>query len=191
MVAIAVPSGLCHDRTMTRLGSDRMTTTGKRRPCGDQVPFWQRKTLGELTPEEWESLCDRCGRCCLVKLEDEDTGAIHFTNVACRLFDRHGCRCSNYGKRSEIVGDCVTLDAGKIGSLHWLPPTCAYRLVADGKDLFWWHPLVSGTRDSVHQAGVSVKGRIAASEDQLETDALPDFIVGWPTKLPQGARRKK
>lgn len=166
-----------------------MGTSARARAASDEAPFWRRKALEAMTSEEWESLCDGCGRCCLVKLEDEDTGTVHFTSVACRLYDPQRCRCSDYRNRSDVVPDCVTLDAGNIRDLHWLPPTCAYRLVAEGKDLFWWHPLVSGDPESVHQAGVSVKGRVTASEDQVATQALPDFIVGWPTKLPKRARR--
>src|SRR6266404_1933901 len=95
-------------------------------------PFWKTKTLSEMTSEEWESLCDGCGRCCLVKLEDEDTGDFHFTGVGCRLFDAGRCRCHDYENRSERVPDCVRLDPAAVRALDWLPPTCAYRLVAEG-----------------------------------------------------------
>jgi uncharacterized cysteine cluster protein YcgN (CxxCxxCC family) len=107
-------------------------------------PFWRRKTLDAMTPEEWESLCDGCGRCCLVKLEDEDTGHIHATDIGCRLFDAGTCRCKDYANRSATVPDCVTLTPKEVRELSWLPPTCAYRLVGEGRDLPWWHPLVSG-----------------------------------------------
>ncbi len=124
----------------------------------DARPFWQTKTLAEMSEAEWESLCDGCGRCCLVKLEDEDSGTIHFTDVGCRLFDGESCRCRDYPNRSRAVPDCVTLRPENIADLHWMPPTCAYRLLAEGKDLPEWHPLVSGRAESVVEAGVSVQG---------------------------------
>lgn len=151
------------------------------------APFW-RKPLGALTPAEWESLCDGCGRCCLVKLEDEDTGEVHFTDVACRLLDAQTCRCAHYSKRSRLVPDCVRLDPGNVGELGWLPVTCAYRLRAEGKDLPAWHPLVSGDSNSVAAAGVSVRGRIGANEDEVALDDLPDHIARWPNKWPRRAR---
>ena len=105
-----------------------------------------------MTPDEWESLCDRCGRCCLVKLEDEDTGEIHRTDIACRLFDAGSCSCSAYLKRQARVSDCVKLTPESVRAIKWLPSTCAYRLVRDGQDLPDWHPLRSGSADTVHQA---------------------------------------
>ena len=129
-----------------------------------ETPFWKIKTLEAMTPAEWESLCDGCGKCCLSKLEDEDTGAIYWTSVGCRLFDAGTCRCSDYANRLAKVSDCVQLTPQNVRTISWLPQTCAYRLVANGKDLADWHPLVSGRRDSVHKAGASMKGRITASE---------------------------
>ncbi len=152
------------------------------------APFWRVKTLEEMTPAEWESLCDGCGRCCLVKLEDEDTGAIHATDVACRLFDAGSCRCRDYANRSAQVPDCVTLTPADARSLGWLPPTCAYRLVARGEDLKWWHPLVSGDPATVIAAGVSVRGRVFASEDEVPEEKLGERLVKWPLKFPSGAR---
>jgi uncharacterized protein len=151
-------------------------------------PFWESKALESLNDQEWESLCDGCGRCCLVKLEDEDTGEIHFTNVACRLLDAGTCRCSDYRQRRRRVRDCIKLTPGLARSLAWLPPTCAYRLLAEGRPLAWWHPLVSGSADTVHEAGVSVRTRIAASESDVELDAYPDYIVTWPGKVPKAAK---
>ena len=150
-------------------------------------PFW-RKPLSALTVAEWESLCDGCGRCCLVKLEDEDTGAIHFTDVACKLLDRTSCRCGDYPGRRTHVPDCVKLDGEVVRSVSWLPRTCAYRLVEDGHDLPWWHPLVSGRPETVHEAGISVRGRRVASEEEVATDDLPDHIVTWPMRWPKAAR---
>jgi uncharacterized cysteine cluster protein YcgN (CxxCxxCC family) len=138
-------------------------------------PFWKTKTLGEMTSQEWESLCDGCGRCCLVKLEDEDTGKIHFTDVACKLFDSRTCRCKDYANRTERVHDCVALTPQNIGELTWLPSTCAYRLLDQGKPLAWWHPLISGTRKTVIEAGISVKGELL-SEDEVHPMDLIERI---------------
>ncbi len=150
-------------------------------------PFW-RKPLSSLTGPEWESLCDGCGRCCLVKLEDEDTADIHYTDVACTLFEAGACRCSNYPERQTRVPDCVKLTPETLAGISWLPPTCAYRLVAEGRDLAWWHHLVSGDRETVHRAGVSVRGKVTASEDDVEIEDLPDHIVSWPNRWPKQAR---
>ena len=141
-------------------------------------PFWRRKTLAEMTAQEWESLCDGCGKCCLVKLQDEDTGALLFTNVACRLLNTETCRCGNYAKRQQLVPDCVKVTPDTAGALNFMPRTCAYRLLADGQDLPEWHPLVSGRRDSVHRARMSVRRRVV-SEDDVEEEDLPDHIVDW------------
>ena len=140
-------------------------------------PFWQRKTLAEMTKAEWESLCDGCGKCCLHKLEDIDTGEISQTNVACRLLDLGSCRCSDYRNRRKKVHDCLVLTPAMIGTLKWLPATCGYRLIDEGKTLHWWHPLVSGDPDTVHQAGISVRGR-AISE--TKAGELEEHIVDWP-----------
>lgn len=151
-------------------------------------PFW-RRPLSSLTQSEWESLCDGCGRCCLVKLEDEDTGRVHYTDVACTLLDAGACRCSHYPERQSVVTDCVKLTPEALDEISWLPPTCAYRLVGEGRDLPWWHPLVSGDRETVHSAGVSVRGRVSASEDDVEIDELPGRIVSWPDRWPKRAKR--
>ncbi len=154
------------------------------------LPFWRRKTLDALTPEEWESLCDGCGRCCLVKLEDEDTGRIYATDIGCRLFDAGTCRCKDYPNRSTIVPDCVTLTPKDVRELSWLPPTCAYRLIGEGRDLPWWHPLVSGDPKTVIDAGVSVRGRVFASEDDVAAEDLPERVVNWPLRWPRRARQR-
>lgn len=143
---------------------------------GEQ-PFWKRKRLSEMTTEEWESLCDGCGKCCLNKIEDVETGEILPTNVACRLLDLGTCRCTNYAERKRLVPDCVVLTPGNIERIPWMPRTCAYRLIAEGKDLAWWHPLVSGDPESVHEAGISVCGR-AVSERRTRRP-LEDFVVDW------------
>lgn len=151
-------------------------------------PFWRRKTLDEMTQAEWESLCDGCGRCCLVKLEDEDSGAILYTDVACTLFDTGSCRCSDYPDRQAKVPDCVKLTPASVRSIPWLPPTCAYRLVRERRDLPWWHPLVSGDPATVVAAGVSVKGRVSAVEDDVPVEELPERIVRWPDRVPRQSR---
>ena len=145
---------------------------------GDARPFWKVRKLTEMSKSEWESLCDGCGRCCLNKLEDWDTGEIYWTNVACSLLDCHSCRCSDYENRFAKVPDCISLDAEKVETLTWLPPTCAYRLVSEGRDLYWWHHLVSGSPETVHQAGVSIRYK-TISEDDIDEDDLPDRITEW------------
>ena len=144
------------------------------------APFWKQKSLVELSLDEWESLCDGCGKCCLHKLEDEDTDEIFHTNVACALLDIGTCRCTNYVERTFRVPDCIELTASNLTGLKWLPPTCAYRLIHEGKDLDWWHPLVSGDPDTVHRAKVSVKDR-AISENQA--GGLEDHIATWPEEI--------
>src|SRR5262249_39218697 len=135
-------------------------------------PFWKTKTLAEMTRAEWESLCDGCARCCLNKLEEEVTGRIYFTDVGCRLLDGETCRCCDYRDRKKRVDDCVKLAPQKLPEINWLPPGCAYRLVDEGKDLYWWHPLVSGDPETVHIAGISVRGRMSGSEDDIPDDEL-------------------
>ena len=152
------------------------------------APFWRVKTLDEMSRNEWESLCDGCARCCLVKLEEEDTGDIHFTDIGCRLLDGKTCRCRDYERRNRRVPDCVRLTPAAVRALTWLPVTCAYRLVAEGKDLPDWHPLVSRSADSIHHAGVSVRGRVVAGEDDLAQELWPDRIVKWPNRVPRKSR---
>ncbi|WP_237213867.1 YcgN family cysteine cluster protein [Falsiroseomonas oryziterrae] len=149
------------------------------------VPFWRSKTLGEMTRAEWESLCDGCARCCLHKLRDEDTNELGWTDVACRLLDTQSCRCSDYANRKARVPDCVKLTPKRVAEIDWLPPTCAYRLLAEGRDLPWWHPLVSGRPETVHEAGVSVRGK---ARPEREAGALEDHIVSWPGRIPRAAR---
>ena len=145
-------------------------------------PFWQRKKLTEMTPEEWESLCDGCGRCCLHKFEDEGSGELRYSRVACHLLNLRTCRCSHYAKRQRWVPDCIKLQAEQISGFPWLPPSCAYRLLEEGQGLPDWHPLRSGSTDSVHWAGVSVRDW-AISERQVDDpedyllDRLPDAPI--------------
>ena len=143
---------------------------------GGSEPFWKTKSMAEMTTEEWESLCDGCGKCCLHKLEDWDTGEVSYTNVACRLLDLGSCRCSNYPDRKRFVPDCLILSVENLQEMDWLPQTCAYKIIASGKDLAWWHPLVSGDPETVHRAGISVRGR-AVSERRAGD--LTDHVVDW------------
>lgn len=142
-------------------------------------PYWEHKALGEMTRAEWEALCDGCGRCCLNKLEDESTGEIWHTNIACRLLDLETCRCTSYRDRKRFVPECQVLTCRNLTKYTWLPPTCAYRLLNEGKKLQWWHPLVSGDTETVHEAGISVRGRVISERD---CDELENHVVSWPTK---------
>lgn len=143
----------------------------------EDAPYWKTKPLEAMSREEWEALCDGCARCCLLKLEDSDTREIAYTDIACRLLDHGSCRCTNYRRRTRLVPDCVDLTPEKVRRLGWLPSTCAYRLVAEGRDLAWWHPLVSGDPETVHQAGISVRGRVVAEHRGIDPE---DRIVTWP-----------
>ncbi len=142
--------------------------------------FWERKRLDQLNAAEWEALCDGCGKCCLNKLEDEDTGEVALTRVACRLLDDSTCRCAHYETRKQFVPDCIQLTAKTISEhMYWLPATCAYRLLYEGRPLFDWHPLLSGSADTVHAAGVSVKDR-TVSEFDVADDDWEDHIIEEP-----------
>ena len=140
------------------------------------VPFWRAKSLQSMTPQEWESLCDGCGRCCLEKLEDSVSGEISYTDVACGLLDMETCRCAHYHERHRFMPDCVPLNPTNVSELRWMPSTCAYRLLAEGQDLPDWHPLISGTSQSVIDAGISVKGRCTPAN---EASDLEDHVVDW------------
>ena len=141
-------------------------------------PYWRRKTLSEMTKTEWEMLCDGCGRCCLNKLEDETTGEIFHTDIACRLLDPETCRCTSYDERKRFVPECQYLTHRNLKNYPWLPSTCAYRLVSEGKHLYWWHPLVSGKSETVHKAGISVRYRVVSERD---CDDLENHVVSWPS----------
>lgn len=131
-----------------------------------------------MTPEEWEALCDGCGKCCLHKIEDVETSKVYFTNVACRLLDLETCRCRDYEHRSERVPDCVCLTAEVVRTTTWLPASCAYRRLVEGRGLAWWHPLLSGETKTVRQMGISVCGKVIP-ESEIDPDDLEDMVVDW------------
>ncbi|MDA3878635.1 MAG: YcgN family cysteine cluster protein [Halothiobacillus sp.] len=147
----------------------------------DNRPFWQRKRLSQMTPDEWESLCDGCAKCCLQKLSDEDDPeeAVYYTDLACDLLDLGTCRCGNYAQRHELVPTCVWLKPEDLEEFHWLPATCAYRRLAEGRDLPQWHPLVTGDPDSAKTAGYSVQGRARHVAD-LDEAHWPEHVADWP-----------
>ena len=140
------------------------------------MSFWKTKKLAEMTAEEWESLCDNCGKCCLHKLEDEDTGKIVFTSIACKLIDLKTCRCTRYAERTRFVADCLDLKQSGFTRYDWLPATCAYRLLNDGKELPAWHPLLSGSKASVKKAGVSISSYAIKESLEMNPD---DHIIEW------------
>jgi uncharacterized protein len=140
------------------------------------MSFWRTKSLAEMTTEEWESLCDNCGQCCLHKLEDEDTGEIAFTRVVCDLIDLKTCRCTDYTERTRRVPECLDLKQHDFSEYRWLPATCAYRLLSDGEELPTWHPLISGSKGSVRKAGMSVS---AYAIKEAEVDDMEDHIIYW------------
>ncbi|MTJ04933.1 MAG: YcgN family cysteine cluster protein [Sediminimonas qiaohouensis] len=143
--------------------------------------FWETVPLSRMTRAEWEALCDGCGKCCMNKLEDEDTGEVALTRVACRLFDDSTCRCGQYQERHQFVPECIVLKPTNMDThAYWMPDTCAYKLLWQGKPLYDWHPLISGTPDSVHAAGVSMQGR-TVPEFEIDEDDWEDHIIEEPT----------
>ncbi|MCP4295363.1 MAG: YcgN family cysteine cluster protein [Proteobacteria bacterium] len=145
--------------------------------------FWKNKAFNELSTVEWESLCDGCARCCLHKIEDEDTGEVFDTWVGCQYLDTETCHCNHYLQRNDLVKNCIWLTPDKALELKWIPKTCAYRLLAEGKELMEWHPLVSGDPESVHKAGISVRGKIVP-ELNVDPEEIVNYIMGdWDDEL--------
>ncbi|MBE9540167.1 MAG: YcgN family cysteine cluster protein [Proteobacteria bacterium] len=140
--------------------------------------WWNTKTLAQLSPQEWEALCDGCAKCCLHKLEDEDSGEVFYTKVRCRYLDEEACRCTDYAHRSVLVPNCIALDRDNVEGLDWLPSSCAYRLRANNQPLPQWHPLVSGNKSSVHDACISIRGR-SISDEYVHPDGYDEHIVTW------------
>ncbi|TNJ48472.1 YcgN family cysteine cluster protein [Phaeobacter sp. B1627] len=142
--------------------------------------FWEKKPLRQLSPREWEALCDGCGKCCLNKLEDEDTGEVALTRVACRLLDDNSCQCAHYETRHSFIPECIVLRPDNLDThAYWMPQTCAYRRLWEGKPLPQWHPLLTGDPDSVHREGISVRG-ITVSEFDVPLEEWEDYIIDEP-----------
>ncbi|HAL41403.1 MAG TPA: YcgN family cysteine cluster protein [Gammaproteobacteria bacterium] len=142
------------------------------------APFWETKMLKDMSPEEWEALCDGCARCCMLKLQDDDTEEVFYTNIVCDLLNQQSCQCTRYPQRHDLVPDCVELGPEQVDAFDWLPRTCAYRIIAEGGSLPWWHPLVSGSQETVHEAGISVRGRVIAKALVAEEEEQ-DMIIRW------------
>ena len=149
--------------------------------------FWKNKTLAQMSEQEWEALCDGCGKCCLAKLIDDDAPldeqgneVVHFTNVSCYLLNLKTCQCRKYERRFELVEDCVKVCLEEIDQFHWLPATCAYRLLIEGKPLPDWHPLIAGNSSEMHRRGASVRGRAIC---ETQAGDLEDYIVTWPLEM--------
>ena len=151
-----------------------------------EKPFWKTKRLQDMSAAEWESLCDGCGLCCLIRYEDEVTGEVIPTRVHCRLFDSRSCRCSDYDNRKAHVPDCIKLTPRNVATTSWIPATCAYRRLAEGRGLAWWHPLISGDPETVVAAGVSVRGR-TVSETEVKPEDWEKHAVDWPEWQPPDA----
>jgi len=137
--------------------------------------FWEIKALNELSRQEWEQLCDGCAKCCLHKVEDEDTGTLYGTNVVCQYLNTETCQCENYAQRSVLVPDCITLNASNLEQVYFMPSTCSYRLLAEGKPLPSWHPLLSQQKESVHKSGHSIRGKVIS---ELKADDLLHHLTG-------------
>ena len=172
---------------------DALTPACKRKPAPQaqaprRPPFWKRKTLREMTPRGVGEPVRRLRPLLPQQARGGGHRRLYYTDVGCRLLDGETCRCTDYTNRTAKVDDCVALSTRNINRINWLPPTCGYKLVAAGKDLYWWHPLVSGDPETVHAAGISVRGKMSATEGTVPDDKLDEHIVSWPMKWPKGSR---
>lgn len=145
------------------------------------MPFWKEKKLGEMSREEWESLCDHCGKCCLTKLEDDEEGSVYYTNIVCNLFNKENGGCTDYWNREKLVPSCLRLTQDNLDQIEWLPPSCAYRRIMEGRGLAKWHHLVSGDKNTVHETGHSALGRVVFEKD-VDEEKLEEYVVVWPLK---------
>lgn len=153
-------------------------------PAKREQPWWKTKPLAEMSPEEWESLCDHCAKCCLIKLEDEEDGTVYYTDVACDLLDGKTCRCKDYSNRETLVPDCLRLTPDNLEQLYWMPPGCAYRLLHEGQNLPSWHHLVSGDKQSIHRKKQSITGRFVYAAT-IDEEHWEEHVVTWPLKRGQ------
>jgi uncharacterized cysteine cluster protein YcgN (CxxCxxCC family) len=163
-----------------KIAAEAGTDAGIWSENGEEKPFWETKRLKDMSPAEWDSVCDGCGQCCLNKVEEEDTGKIFLTRLSCSLLDLGSCRCKDYANRFAKMPDCLSIDMKAVRKLKWLPESCGYRRLHEGRGLAWWHPLVSGDPDTVHQAGVSVRGW-ARSEKGVPPSEIERYIIGEVT----------
>lgn len=145
-----------------------------------QLPWWEEKSLNDMTREEWEQICDHCGKCCLHKLEDEDDGTVYYTDVACSLVDSESCHCQDYENRCIRVPDCLQLTIGNLDQIEWMPPSCSYRALKEGRGLADWHHLITGDEETIHQVGKSIKGRFVDESEVSDVDELEEHVVEWP-----------
>lgn len=144
------------------------------------MSFWKEKTLTEMNREEWESLCDHCGKCCLLKLEDEDEAqSVYYTNIICNLFNKNDGTCTDYWNRETLVPSCLRLTQDNLDQIEWLPPSCSYRRIIEGRELPPWHHLVSGDKKTIHLTGNSVLGKVIFEKD-VDENILEEHIVEWP-----------
>jgi uncharacterized cysteine cluster protein YcgN (CxxCxxCC family) len=148
------------------------------------MAFWEDKSLAEMSPSEWEALCDGCGRCCLIKLEDEETGEIITSDVHCRLLDGDTCKCTDYPNRKKKVPDCIKLTPENVTKIGWIPKSCAYRRLAEGRGLAWWHPLVCGDAETIVEVGISIRGR-TVNENDVQPGEWESHAVDWPDWEPE------
>ncbi len=148
------------------------------------MPFWEEKKLTEMSRDEWESLCDHCGKCCLLKLQDEDSEndaaeSVYYTDVVCDLFDKQDGHCTDYWNRETRVPTCIKLTQENLDDIEWLPPSCSYRRIFEGRGLADWHHLISGDKNTIHETSHSVIGKVVFEKD-VDEDSLEEHIVEWP-----------